>query len=494
VNFGGDFEQLVTLSRDMICIHEPDGSYLFVSPASYEITGYSPDELLGRNPYDFFHPEDREAILSGSHKPAQLGDDTVRIAYRFVHKDGHAVWLETLTRPVLDESGQVVRLHTTSRDISDAVEQRTRIQEQNTLLSMGQALSGIGSWEVDLLTNQVNWSRGIRKIHDLDDDTALTVADVLNFYINESREVAETRLGLIMSDGVGFDEKLQVRTARGREIWTRVIGAVEQVDGKPVRVYGVCQDIDREYRHQRELQQMVDVLTSRNRQMEEVHRMLSHNMKGPAGNIGILIDTLKASASVDPQLLEMLRENANLMSGTIDKMSELISASTIVAKPDSPRSLRDSWEKARRILDARVEECGARIDVDFSEAPALRYPELYLDSYFYNFVSNAIKYRDPSRKPEISIRSQLSGADVYLIFEDNGMGIDLAKYRDRLFALNQRFHPRRPDSQEPIEGSGLGLFMCKNQLESMGGGIEVHSEVGQGTRFSLRLGSREELF
>jgi chemotaxis protein histidine kinase CheA len=36
--------------------------------------------------------------------------------------------------------------------------------------------------------------------------------------------------------------------------------------------------------------------------------------------------------------------------------------------------------------------------------------------------------------------------------------------------------------------------MCKNQLESMGGGIEVHSEVGQGTRFSLRLGSREELF
>jgi signal transduction histidine kinase len=74
------------------------------------------------------------------------------------------------------------------------------------------------------------------------------------------------------------------------------------------------------------------------------------------------------------------------------------------------------------------------------------------------------------------------------------MGIDLAKYRDRLFALNQRFHPRRPDSQEPIEGSGLGLFMCKNQLESMGGGIEVHSEVGQGTRFSLRLGSREELF
>jgi PAS domain S-box-containing protein len=493
VSFANDFEQLVTLSRDMICIHEADGTYIFVSPAAREITGYTPDELLFRSPYDFFHPDDRDAILSGSHRPAQLGDDTVRISYRFIHKDGHAVWLETLTRPVIDETGQVVRLHTTSRDISEAEQQRIRIEEQNNLLNMSQTLSGIGAWEVNLLNNQVTWSRGIRKIHDIDDERAMTVADVLAFYVNESRDIAENRLGRILSDGIGFDENLQIRTLRGREIWTRVIGAVEVTDGKPVRVYGICQDIDREFRHQRELQQMVDALTSRNRQVEEIHRMLSHNMKGPAGNIAILLDTLKETSGVDPALLEMLRENANLMSGTIEKMSEMISASSIVSKPDAPRALNDSCEKALAILAARIEECGAAVSADFSEVPALRYPDLYLDSLFYNFISNALKYRDPARKPVIQIRSRLREDGVYLVFEDNGMGIDLGKYRDRLFGLNQRFHPRRPGSQEAIEGSGLGLFICRNQVESMGGSIGVESVVGVGTSFSLRLGSRDEL-
>jgi light-regulated signal transduction histidine kinase (bacteriophytochrome) len=96
-----------------------------------------------------------------------------------------------------------------------------------------------------------------------------------------------------------------------------------------------------------------------------------------------------------------------------------------------------------------------------------------LKSIFYNFISNAIKYRHSARNPIIEIYTKDYPHEVCLTFKDNGMGIDLKKYMHKLFGLYQRFHLEK-------EGKGMGLYLCKTQIE-----------VNIGTQFDIYLKKME---
>ncbi len=92
-------------------------------------------------------------------------------------------------------------------------------------------------------------------------------------------------------------------------------------------------------------------------------------------------------------------------------------------------------------------------------------------------MSNSIKYKSENRKLKITIaRKKLM--KHFIIFKDNGIGIDLEQNKNKIFGLYQRFH-NYPDSK------GLGLYLVKSQVETMGGSIEIESEVNKGTTFTL---------
>src|SRR4029078_4254276 len=95
-------------------------------------------------------------------------------------------------------------------------------------------------------------------------------------------------------------------------------------------------------------------------------------------------------------------------------------------------------------------------------------------------ISNAVKYQAPSRAPIIQVSSHLAEHFVVISVEDNGLGINLAKHGPKLFALYKRFHSH-------VEGRGIGLYLVKNQVESMGGKVEVESKVDEGTVFKVYL-------
>ena len=104
---------------DLVCLHEPDGRYLYISPSCRRLLGYEPEDLLGTDPYDLFHPDDLERIRTEAHDKALEGQAAVSVTYRIRKKSGEYTWFETLTEPILDEGGQVVRLQTSSRDVSE---------------------------------------------------------------------------------------------------------------------------------------------------------------------------------------------------------------------------------------------------------------------------------------------------------------------------------------------------------------------------------------
>lgn len=123
-----DFRLLAENSSDMISRHDPDGVYLYVSPACFKLLGYRPDELVGRSAYEFFHPDDLEAITR-SHQHILNSPDTYTVEYRIRKKNGEYIWFESTKHHVKSpDTGEIIEVQTTSRDISERKQAEVEIQ------------------------------------------------------------------------------------------------------------------------------------------------------------------------------------------------------------------------------------------------------------------------------------------------------------------------------------------------------------------------------
>ncbi len=130
------YRLLAENSTDMISRHLPTGHYLYVSPACRSLLGYEPDELIGRDPYTLFHPDDVSTIEK-THRSVLADRELRTVTYRILHKDGHYVWLETTNHTIREPgTGRVLEIQCDSRDVSDrkAAEEALR-QSEATLRS-----------------------------------------------------------------------------------------------------------------------------------------------------------------------------------------------------------------------------------------------------------------------------------------------------------------------------------------------------------------------
>jgi signal transduction histidine kinase len=121
----------------------------------------------------------------------------------------------------------------------------------------------------------------------------------------------------------------------------------------------------------------------------------------------------------------------------------------------------------------------AKIVTDFKK-PHIEFPHIYLESIFYNMISNSLKYTREDVSPVLEISSRLEYGKTILTFKDNGLGINLKEHGHNMFKLNKVFH-------SGFDSKGVGLFMTKTQIETFGGSITVESEVGVGTTFTIIL-------
>ncbi|NDC40314.1 MAG: ATP-binding protein, partial [Chitinophagia bacterium] len=94
---------------------------------------------------------------------------------------------------------------------------------------------------------------------------------------------------------------------------------------------------------------------------------------------------------------------------------------------------------------------------------------------------NSLKYKQQGIVPVITITTRKTDDKLVLQFKDNGLGIDLERNGEQLFGLYKRFH------QQAAEGKGMGLFMVKTQVETLGGVISVQSKVNEGTEFTIEF-------
>lgn len=134
----GRFRLLAENTRDLICLHEPNGRWLYLSPSCTVLLGYEPSELIGQNPSMLLHPDDRGVAQVEIRRTIREGKESA-ITYRICQKTGEYIWLESFIKPVVIDDTQRIYLQTSSRDITD----KLRIQRQLQDDAMHDALTGL---------------------------------------------------------------------------------------------------------------------------------------------------------------------------------------------------------------------------------------------------------------------------------------------------------------------------------------------------------------
>ena len=135
---------LAEAASDMITRFGPDFRRIYISPACRDLIGYAPEELVGHQPGGIVHPDDWPLLDATLNRPLQRGESTSRATYRALHKDGHAVWLESIGRRLPDGEGFVV----VTRDVSARIELEDQLRAANEKLEalvMQDGLTGLAN-------------------------------------------------------------------------------------------------------------------------------------------------------------------------------------------------------------------------------------------------------------------------------------------------------------------------------------------------------------
>ncbi|MFH5831657.1 PAS domain S-box protein [Halalkalibaculum sp. DA384] len=153
------FRLIAENSTDMISRHAPDGTYLYASPSSEQLMGYTPGELVGNNAYEYFHPDDIPAVEQ-QHKFISPRDEIKSVAYRIKTKNDGYKWVETTSRTVKDpQSDQLVEIQASTRDISDRKAYEQQLEEEKEFVNTAvESLPGI-FYMLDSDMNFIMWNK-----------------------------------------------------------------------------------------------------------------------------------------------------------------------------------------------------------------------------------------------------------------------------------------------------------------------------------------------
>ena len=155
--------------------------------------------------------------------------------------DGGIKWLKAEAE-IADVDGRLI-LNGAFFDITEYKEIEAEYQKNRELLTETGKLAKIGTWEIDLVNNELYWSDEVYEMHELDRAEAVDLSSAINFYPAGSRAVIKTAMDKLIADGIPYDIELPLITAKGNRLYTRSSGKVVFENGKAVRVYGIIQNI-----------------------------------------------------------------------------------------------------------------------------------------------------------------------------------------------------------------------------------------------------------
>lgn len=396
--------------------------------------------------------------------------------------EGGSVYLSYSVNPIW-ESGEVIGLSCFSRDITQQkLHEVALVKSEANLRSVFENTDlSIVLFNTDLEIVSFNSNANAQSVKTF--GKKINAGDSAFDYFPKHRwPLIKTIVKEVKNKEVVNYETMYNSKANGKDWfdakWLGIENEQEEVVGIVLTVKNITENKIAEL----EREKITADLLRRNKDLEQFTYIISHNLRAPVANIKGLAEMLHYTENLDEEAvatLGALSSSINQLDKVILDLNQILQAGKQVNEKKEKILLPQLVEEISTEIHSIAAKNNVSLLHEFEGCDEVFTIRSYLHSIFQNLIINSIKYRR-NIDPEIDITGRLNGNKLLICFKDNGKGIDLAKHGGELFGLYKRF-------DFTVEGKGMGLFMVKMQVESLGGSITVKSEINKGTEFLIEL-------
>ncbi|MBY4676330.1 PAS domain-containing sensor histidine kinase [Marinobacterium arenosum] len=481
------YRLLAEQSTDMISRHTatPEWTYIDVNPAVERVLGYSVDEIIGTPGYDLFHPEDADNLVKRA-KSVRYRHGMYTNVYRYRHRNGHYIWLETTSRTIRDEHGEPVEIICVSRDVTErelaqqATRRLARVVEASSDMIM---FCKHETLQLTYMNEAAYITLGTEK-----ENPVVFYLDQL-FDEELLASLVRPALSHAADHGTWYGSiPLQIptnpkRTAEVREI----IAHRNRTENMKVEYYSIIgRDItlkrkaeEEAKRHQLEMAHMSRLLS-----VGEMATGLAHEINQPLA--AILNYCRGTQRRLDEGLtdIDTVANSMLLITRQAKRAAEIVRRMrSFVKKTEFQRiefPVNEACREVSRFLYQEAIDHNISFEFMLDESdPKLLADKIQIEQVLLNLMRNAIEaYSDcDKRYRPVIISSRNAGGYIHISVEDEAKGIN----REELAKLFEPFYTSKST------GLGMGLAISRTIIETHGGQLWAESDGKTGTQFHLKL-------
>ena len=452
--------------------YEVEDDELRWTEGAYDIHGVPQDfELATENIATLYHPEDSEELGSLIRRCIKEGEPYEEV-FRITETgdDREMRWVRTNGVPIT-EDGEVVKIRGAIQDITEQKEREGELRRSRELLGQTERIADTGGWELDAETDELRWTDGTRKIHDVSMDYDPTVEDAIDFYHPEDRDKVTEAVERCREEAEPYDEEIRLVTPEDDMKWVRTLGEPVSEDGEVIKLRGAIQDITERKEREREIKEQKD-------QIDFFNSLLRHDMLNSMTVIGGSSDLLLEELPEDDEMYEHA-ERISKHSTEIVELTERVRS--VLRRLTEEGETEMSPAELDDVVNERVEslkETYPEVTCTAEASDEVRVAaDPFLNHVLDNVLINAVEHNDKD-EPRIDVTVEDGDETATVRIADNGPGVP-DEEKGKVF---------KQGTTGRTSGSvGFGLYYVEQMVSEYGGDIYVEDNEPEGAVFVMEL-------
>ncbi len=476
-------------SWEMSLVETEDNSLntLIWSEEVYRIFGYKPGQYDSsiKNFFDSVHQEDRYLVAEAIAK-AVKENSKYNIEHRIVKPNAEIRWVRENAKIILDEkTGAPLKMIGTVEDITDR--KKAELAQKKAEANLRNILENTDTAYVliDINANVLSFNHLAKELSILQTGRAITEGiNYAEMMLDHRKKDVKAKIDFVLANKNKMTYEASYIGRGGKEQWLFVsMNPIINEDRELLGLSIAARNITERKLNELERTKITNDLTQRNKDLEQFTYIVSHNLRAPVASIlglSILLDTPEISEETRKECMKGFVSSVKNLDNTIIDLNYILQARKEISEKKELVEFSDIVGSIKQSINTMIEKEKVEIDMDFSHINEMFTLKSYLYSIFYNLISNSIKYRKAHESPIIRIKSKRVDRKIILTFSDNCIGIDMKEHGDKVFGLYKRFNLN-------VEGKGMGLYMVKTQVETLGGKVSMQSKLNIGTEITLEF-------